>query len=677
MIYVVTQQILLESEKYKVISVSESLAMLDKLKECGLDLETRGLDPYLHDITMLQLGNRNFQVVVDITTVNIQLYRNYLMSDRLFIGQNIKFDLGFLFRNNIIIDKVYDTMIAEKLLFVGAPKFDNTRPIGRYSLAALTSKYCNTFMDKSVRNNIINMKNLTDEIIIYGAKDIEYLDEIKEKQEIELKSKQLLKASKYEMAFLVPLAYTEYCGVKLDVDKWKLKMDSDLENLNKAEKELNDILYEEFPNCGMFYREAQGDLFNGFDTSLKSKMNWSSTTQCVKILKMFGFDLRTEEKDSCSSKIIHAQKDVHRIADPYVRYKEASKVVSTYGQNVLNQINPISNRIHTTFQQCDTNTLRVSSGSGGESVSKINFQNFPRDANTRSCFIAGKNNFWISCDYAGQESRILSSVSKDASMLNLFNNHNGDIHSLVAKMTFFTIIGDTPIEDVPRLFKKYRQEAKTIEFAINYGGNAYTIHINNGILLEEAQIIYDNYMKAFPGIEDYQKKQRAFVEEYGYIILNDKTGHKNFVHEYFDFKSMKMRLTQEFWDEYREIPKNSNGKKVPRNSEDIYKIKLVKDYFKLKSEMVKRAINYRCQGTEAVMFKLAYILFWKYLRKNDLVYKVLMTIPAHDEINVEAPKEIAEEVMENVKDCMKRAGNFFLDDIDSPADGELGSCWIH
>lgn len=103
------------------------------------------------------------------------------------------------------------------------------------------------------------------------------------------------------------------------------------------------------------------------------------------------------------------------------------------------------------------------------------------------------------------------------------------MHSLVAKMAYPDQVGDCPVEEVATKFKKWRQEAKGVEFAINYGGNAQTIKSNKGISLKEAEKIYSDYMKGFPGIERYQKKQRRFVMTNGYILLNDKTRHKSFI----------------------------------------------------------------------------------------------------------------------------------------------------
>ena len=138
-----------------------------------------------------------------------------------------------------------------------------------------------------------------------------------------------------------------------------------------------------------------------------------------------------------------------------MEYKAAEKLVGTYGQNVLNQINPVTGRIHTNFNQVGTDTTRLSSGGKDKEngIEYINFQNFPRDEETRACFVAEPGNKWISCDYSAQESRIIGELSSDKAILDLFNHGCGDMHSLVAKMAYPDIIGDCPIEEIKHKFK--------------------------------------------------------------------------------------------------------------------------------------------------------------------------------------------------------------------------------
>ena len=116
MIYLVSTQILEESDKWERVSVEEALSLLAPLTKVGLDTETMGFDPYTKELLMVQLGCFDFQVVIDCTTVDINLFRDYLESDRLFIGWNIKFDMKFLFHKRLVLKSVYDGFIAEKLM---------------------------------------------------------------------------------------------------------------------------------------------------------------------------------------------------------------------------------------------------------------------------------------------------------------------------------------------------------------------------------------------------------------------------------------------------------------------------------------------------------------------------------------------------------------------------------
>ena len=109
MIYLVTTNTLLpNNDTIKIVSIEESLELLNPLTIVGLDTETTGLDCWTKELLSVQLGCKDFQVVIDCSTVDIQYYKDYLESDRLFIGWNLKFDLKFLYRKSIIPKKVYD-----------------------------------------------------------------------------------------------------------------------------------------------------------------------------------------------------------------------------------------------------------------------------------------------------------------------------------------------------------------------------------------------------------------------------------------------------------------------------------------------------------------------------------------------------------------------------------------
>jgi ribonuclease D len=241
MIYVVTNNSTLQIDSsYKIIDVETSLKLLEPLKIVGLDTETTGLNCHTDVLKSLQLGCFEFQIVIDCLTVEVQHYKNYIESDRLFVGANIKFDLCFLYKNNIWPNNVFDVYLAEKLLWLGYPivlkpeawnRISNPRytkitsdtgEVKKYllemNLKKLGEIYLGVELDKSVRGRII-YEGLTDEVIEYSANDVKYLEQLMDAQTKELSKKDLNIAIKYENAFVIPLAYMEYCGIKLDVNK--------------------------------------------------------------------------------------------------------------------------------------------------------------------------------------------------------------------------------------------------------------------------------------------------------------------------------------------------------------------------------------------------------------------------------------------------------------------------
>jgi DNA polymerase I-like protein with 3'-5' exonuclease and polymerase domains len=688
MIYFVSRasEIFEENEVYKCISVEESLKILDTINIVGLDTETEGFDPYTKKLLSLQLGNRDFQVVIDTSAVDVTLYKEYLESDRTFLGWNLKFDLRFLYKHGIYPKRVYDGYLAEKLLWLGYPS-------GIHSLSLKTAgeTYVGVELDKTTRGKI-HYLGLNADVIQYGANDVKYLEDIIREQYKELQKKGLTNAIKVENKFVLPLAYMEHCGIKLDVDKWKAKMQNDEKEYNNTINALNEWVCKHYPKDTRFTRiNLQGDLWEGFDTTPKCTINWASTKQVIPLFKELGFNLKTkdkatgQEKDSVDAKIIEPQKGLSSIAPIYLNYKAAAKVVGTYGQNFLDQINPVSGRIHTSYSQMGADTTRITSG-GKDKSSKteyVNLLNLPSDEVTRACFVAEEGNKWISIDYSGQETYLMASIANDEAIIKELTEGSGDIHSLTAYMAYPEIPRDMPISEIKDFSKKshknggldYRQEAKGIEFAINYGGDANTIHQNKGIPLEEAQKVYNNYMSGFQGLKKYQDFRRKDWFDKGYILLNPLTGHKAFIYDYEELLSEKRRMSEDgFWDYYREMKKNHP---------DCDTVQMVRHFFKRKAASEKQSINYPVQATGSMCLRYSMIYLWKYITMHNLQGIVKICVAPYDEINLEAPEEMAEKIAKVVYTCMVEAGKIFctrckLDaDISRNKDGSLPDHWIH
>lgn len=679
MIYLVSAtQFIFDIPDIKLVSVQESLDILAPLEIVGLDTETTGLDPYTKELKLVQLGCKDFQVVIDTTTIDILRYKEYLESDRLFLLWNAKFDLKWFYKYGIIIKKVYDGFLAEKLMWLGYPA-----GIHSMSLKSAGEEYLGIELDKSVRGKIIYSK-LDEEIIRYGANDVQWLESIREKQLEKLKEKDLLVALDIENRFVRVLAYIEWCGVKLDIDKWKEKMKKDSIREEAAKKELDKWLIENMPNSPYIYVDVQGDLFReeAFDLTPKVSINWNSAKQLIPVFKKYGVDVVVQDKekggtkDSIDAKTLKPQADKCSLIPLYLEYKEAVKVTSTYGENFLEQINPISGRIHTNYQQMGADTTRITSGGKdkADNIEYVNLLNLPADAETRACFVAEPGNKWISIDYSGQETYLMASIADDKAIIKELMEGSGDIHSLTAYISYPEIPRDTPIKDIKKLYHNLRQEAKGIEFAINYGGNADTICRNKGIPMAEAEKIYNNYMSGFSGLKKYQDFRRKDWFDKGYILLNPLTRHKAFIYDYDKLLEEKKWMSTLDWEYYRQMKKE-----YP----DCDTVQKVRHFFKRKADSERQSINYPIQATGSMCLRVALINFFNYICDNNLFEKVKITITPYDEINCEAPEAIAEEVAQEVHKDMVKSGAIFctrctLDaDMSRLKDGSLPTFWIH
>lgn len=664
MIYLVTkQQSLWTSDRYKVISAEEALELLAPLNVVELDTETMGLDPYTKELLTVQLGCAEFQVVIDCTSVDIHLFKEYMENpQRMFLGWNIKFDLKFLYHQRIVPLRVYDGYLAEKLLWLGYPA-----GIHEMSLKAASINYLGVDMDKSVRGKIIQT-GLTEDVIVYAAGDVSYLGKIRDKQLVELEKKGLLKAIDFENEFVKCLAYIEYCGAKLDVDKWKIKMATDLNNLEKYETGLNEWVEESEYSSKYCSVNIQGDLFNGFDTKPRCHINWTSSQQVIPLFEELGLNLKILDKKtkhykkSVDIKVVEPQASKSPLIPIYIKYKKAAIIVNTFGQKFLNLINPVTGRIHANFNQLGTDTGRLSS-------TEPNLQNLPHDAQTRACFVSDKGNRWISADYSGQESYLMASMANDEAMLDELINGSGDLHSLTAKMVFQQIPRDMPLKDIKKNFKDLRQEAKGYEFCFNYGGQDSTLIRNYGLDAKRAKEIYENYMSGFAGLKRYQDFRRIDVMRKGYILLSPITGHKAYIYDYDELKmQMEKQDDPDFWAYYREMK---------QENPECDTVQGVRRLARRKAESEKQSINYPIQAAGALCFKLASIKLFNWLLKNGLLFKVKYCIPVHDEINLEAPDEISEEVADILVKCMVSAGKPFCTRAHLGADVEIGDHWIH
>lgn len=684
MVYLVSNQLQLhDSVNYKSISIEQSLEILNNIQICGVDTETKGFDVYKDALLSLQLGDFDNQIFIDLTTVNIQHYKAYLESDRLFRFANAKFDLKFLYHHRIVPNKIYDVYLAEKLLWLGYPSGQHGM-----SLASMALEYLGVKLDKSVRGKIL-YQSLNEEIIVYGCNDVKYLNKIAECQAESLTEKDLHRALSVENEFVKVLAYIEYSGIKLDATKWKAKMAKDLEELNKAEDIINKWVINKAQTDNFFKQfthiETQGDLFNGFNSEPICTINWNSSKQLIPMFNHLGFNLWTKDKktglmkQSVEAKIIDLQKDKSDIAEPYLNYTSQAKLVSTYGQTFIDQINPITGRIHTQFNQL-MDTGRLSCGGKNKNTKEeyVNIQNLPSDEETRHAFVAQNGYLLIDCDYTAQEDLIFTELSQEPKLIDFYNDtkRKRDGHSFVAKICFPAELDQYEEGEVKHVRPDLRSLAKKAKFSIHYGGNGSTIARNLSLPDEQGYAIEKAYLSGFSNINAYFKHVKTDMWDKGYILINSLTGHKMFISNWKELKEIEQSFSSDFWDKYRLVKQDwAECGSDPYDKPPL--MQKVSKFFKNKSGYERNSLNAPVQGSAAVITKVAGVRFFNYLKKNNLLFNVWIPNCVHDEYLVEAPKEIAQEVANNLQLAMEDAGKIFVKSVTLKAVPEIAEYWSH
>jgi DNA polymerase-1 len=615
------------SSVWEEVEVQDIISYFKNHKFIALDTETSGLDPHSCELLSIQFGDFDQQFVIEYSPNILEKLKPLLLrKDVVWVLQNAKFDLQFFYKHDIILENIFDTYLAEGVLYCG---FDDVKLPNyvRKSLDVLVLKYCGVLLNKSIRGTI-NRVGLTDKVIEYGANDVKYLIPVMTSQMVKIKEDGLWGAVKLDNKFVKVLAYIEYCGIYLNKEKWLAKMEDDSKKLSDMEFALNKWVFERF---GDKYVNKQLDLFSA---TKRCSLNWSSSKQIIPIFKELGVDTKVRDKktgkmkDSIEAKHIVKQVHVSPLIQMYIDYKKAQKLVTTYGQNFLDAINPKTGRIHATFWQI-MNTGRTSCGSGDnkDDDNSINLQNIPSDKITRGCFTNQfENTILVDCDYSQQEDRMYTQLSKEPALIDFYNDttRKRDGHSFTAKLCFPKELKDIPEEEVKHVRPDLRSKAKGAKFAILFGGVGDTIAKNLGLSKEEGDEVYDAYMKAFPKLKEYFDYIKPIVVKNGYVYFNKVTGRRSYYQIFDEYERLSRTIDKQWWENYKQH-------KFHQTEEFLtYYKPTCKRFFNLRGDLERRALNFPCQGSASDMSKLAGVWFFDWILKENLFDKVKISNFVHD-----------------------------------------------
>ena len=334
----------IENSSYETVTVDECYEYLDSLKEICVDTETEGLFNFSNNLLLCQLGDKNCQYVINTKKVNIYLFKP-LLETKLCLFQNAKFDWKFLYLNGIDVKYIYDTYLAEIVLYTG---YNFSKPDKPYyhqtSLKALALEYCGVELDKTIRG-VIHKESSSDRVIEYAANDIAYLQEIRDKQMEKIRYWKLQDVLDLENKVCRVFAIMEYNGIKLDPIKWSKVADITEANSKEYVKKLDDIIISESKSNSKLLKFIQGQ-YDMFSDEESTTINWGSSQQKQAILRALGVEV-----DSADMNLLIQNQNRHKIIPILIELSKSNKMATTYGRAFLKYINSTTKRVPTNFWQ--------------------------------------------------------------------------------------------------------------------------------------------------------------------------------------------------------------------------------------------------------------------------------------------------------------------------------------
>ncbi|HCK87731.1 MAG TPA: DNA polymerase I, partial [Erysipelotrichaceae bacterium] len=303
----------------------------------------------------------------------------------------------------------------------------------------------------------------------------------------------------------------------------------------------------------------------------------------------------------------------HPVIDHILVYRKLSKIYSTYAEGLKKYIQK-DGRIHTLYNQCATQTGRLSS-------SEPNLQNISvRDEQgreIRKAFLPDDGCVLISSDYHQIELRMLAHMADEKALIDAFNA-GIDIHTKTAMDVF-----DKTEEEVTAAD---RRQAKTVNFGIVYGISDFGLAEQLGVSRREAAEFIDTYYKKYPGIRSYMESLVEFCEKNGYV--------------------------ETLCGRRREIPE-------------------IRDKNRMVREFGKRAaMNAPIQGSAADLIKIAMIHIDKAMKEAGVRSRMILQV--HDELIFNVPEDEKEMMEKLIAEGMEHAMTL---KVPLSAECAVGSTW--
>ena len=527
--------------------------------------------------------------------------------------------------NDEELELIKDIISNEEIKKIGYNLKDDYLALKSYDI-----QLNNMFFDIAIGEYLIDSKSSTS----YECSDIamKYLTKkIKSKEELLGKGAKAKKFSDLELEELstyfgeiLNIVYNVYPIMEKafkEMDMEYLFYDVEMplvEVLGSMEYEGMAVDKNQLEELGNKFKEIISNLEEEIFTMAGEKFNINSPKQLGVIL-FEKLELpvikKTKTGYSTNADVLEKLRDKHEIIDKITEYRQIVKLNSTYVEGLSNIINPISGRIHSSFNQTITTTGRISS-------TEPNLQNIPvkteMGREIRKVFIAKDNCKLVDADYSQVELRVLAHMSDDEHMIDAFQ-HNMDIHSKTASQIF-----GVDINDVTSL---QRSEAKAINFGIVYGKTDFGLAQDLNIPVPKAKAYIESYFANYDKIKVFMDEaiKNATDKGYALTIFNRRR----------------------------------------------YKPEINSSNFMVRNQGKRFAMNAPIQGSAADIIKIAMVNVFTRLKDENLKSRLILQV--HDELIVEALEEEIDKVCSIVKEEMESAVNL---QVHLDVDLNVGDSWF-
>ena len=634
MIYLIDNTIAVShipASHYQLGTIDDVVSYCKDKQVLGVDTETEGLDFTCKKMIMFQIGDENQQFVIDTRIVSIEPLRDILESKKIIkIFHNAKFDYKFIKHwANIECEGIYDTFLTERVLNCGKDGV-------RYGLKDVCKKYLNVEINKEVRNQFIGLTGqpFRSDQIVYGAKDVEYLIGVRNHQLPLIDTYKLNNVVDLENEAVTSFADIEYNGLDLDTESWKKIESINKDNADELQENLDDMVRVDSRVKHFVSKYIQTDMFTPLDDIRDIDIKWTSPKQVLEVLQCI-----LPKLENVNGKQMYKHRFKYPLIDKYVKYKEAMKLCTSYGDAFFKNLAG-DNKIHTNFHQI-LDTGRVSS-------SKPNMQQIPADNIYRNCFIAPDGWSFVSADYSSQELNVIAFGSKDPVWLEALEEGQ-DLHSTCAELVYDKQWYDAAEEDCAYYVndakqkcncpthKKLRTNVKTINFGLAYGMGPNKLADTLNITIDNAKLLIDKYFEAFPSIKGFLEKLGNYGKKFGYIKTfppyNRKRWFSNWYPKIWNNKASMMEL----------------------------------------GSIERASKNTPIQGASADMTKRALVLMRNQIKDFDLPVKLVMTV--HDQIDTICRNDYVEQWKIAMKDLMELAALSIVTNGLLKAEVTVSNCW--